>query len=78
MILLATESLNVTINDLVWTTQIEFDIGTSSDLGTRFTQSADLAETLGQNFQVDAVNPTSYKLKITINGEVFYLMMSKP
>ena len=75
---LATESLNVTINDLVWTTQIEFDIGTSSDLGTRFTQSADLAETLGQNFQVDAVNPTSYKLKITINGEVFYLMMSKP
>ena len=75
---LATESLNVTINDLVWTTQIEFDIGTSSDLGTRFTQSADLTETLGQNFQVDAVNPTSYKLKITINGEVFYLMMSKP
>ena len=75
---LATESLNVTINDLVWTTEIEFDIGTSSDLGTRFTQSADLAETLGQNFQVDAANPTSFKLKITINGEVFYLMMSKP
>ena len=74
---LATESLNVTINDLVWTTEIEFDIGTSSDLGTRFTQSADLAETLGQNFQVDAANPTSFKLKITINGEVFYLMMSK-
>ena len=46
--------------------RIEFDIGTSSDLGTRFTQSADLAETLGQNFQVDAANPTSYKLKITI------------
>ena len=75
---LATESLNVTINDLVWTTEIEFDIGTSNDLGTRFTQSADLAETLGQNFQVDAANPTSFKLKITINGEVFYLMMSKP
>ena len=76
---LATESLNVTINDLVWTTEIEFDIGTSTANGTRFTSISDLNETLGQNFQItDAANPTSFKLKININGEVFYLMMSKP
>ena len=35
-------------------------------------------ETLADNFDIsDEANPTSYKLKISINGEVFYLMMSK-
>ena len=76
---LATESLNVTINDLVWTTEIEFDIATSSANGTRFTSPTDLNETFGSNLQnpLDESNPTTYKLKMTINGEVFYLMMKK-
>ena len=74
---LATQSLNVTINDLVWTTEIEFDINTSVANGTRFTSSSDLNQTLGQNFAISESNPTSFKLKITINGEVFYLMMKK-
>ena len=74
---LATQSLNVTINDLVWTTEIEFDIATSTANGTRFTSASDLSETLGANFIVNQSNPVSYKLKMTINGEVFYLMMEK-
>ena len=74
---LATQSLNVTINDLVWTTEIEFDINTSVANGTRFTSTSDLNQTLGQNFAISESNPTSFKLKITINGEVFYLMMKK-
>ena len=74
---LATQSLNVTINDLVWTTEIEFDINTSVANGTRFTSSSDLNQTLGDNFAISESNPTSFKLKITINGEVFYLMMKK-
>ena len=76
---LATQSLNVTINDLVWTTEIEFDINTSAANNTRFTSTSDLNQTLGSNLQFppSESNPTTYKLKITINGEVFYLMMNK-
>ena len=76
---LLTQSLNVTINDLVWTTEIEFDISTSTANGTRFTSSSDLNETLGSNLQdpISESDPTTYKLKMTINGEVFYLMMKK-
>ncbi len=85
---LLTQSLNVTINDLVWTTEIGFDIGTyptghtidGQDVGgdVRFTKGdINLNETLGANFQVSESNPTTYKLKVTINGEVFYLMMNK-
>ena len=81
---LLTQSLNVTINDLVWTTEIEFDISTSTANGTRFVKQGNppthiLNETLGDNLQdpISESNPTTYKLKITINGEVFYLMMNK-
>ena len=62
---------------MVWTTEIEFDIATSTANGTRFTSASDLNQTLGDNFAIDEANPTTYKLKITINGEVFYLMMKK-
>ena len=64
---------------MVWTTEIEFDIATSSANGTRFTSPTDLNETFGSNLQnpLDESNPTTYKLKMTINGEVFYLMMKK-
>jgi len=65
---------------LVWTTEIEFDINTSVAEGTRFKKENNthiLTQTLGQNFAISESNPTSFKLKITINGEVFYLMMKK-
>ena len=86
---LQTLSLNVTINDLVWTSEIGFDIGTypaeiSENVAhpyageKRFTQgNTDLNQTLGQNFIINEANPETYKLKVTINGEVFYLMMKK-
>jgi len=92
---LQTLSLNVTINDLVWTSEIGFDIGTYPtgtefddpqspgsliNVGgqTRFTKgNTDLGETLGNNFIINESNPQTYKLKVTINGEVFYLMMRK-
>ena len=67
---------------MVWTTEIEFDINTSTANGTRFVKQGNthiLNETLGDNLQdpISESNPTTYKLKITINGEVFYLMMKK-
>ena len=69
---LYTQSLNVTINDLVWTTEIGLDIGTP---GSRFSFNGN--ETFSNNFSVNLSNPTSYKLKILINGEVFYWIMKK-
>ena len=90
---LLTLSENVTINDLVWTSRIEFDIGvypsTLDDQVTphpkagqkRFLNGdTDDNETLATHFNsttVNESNPTSYKLKVNINGEVFYLMMNK-
>ena len=69
---LYTQSLNVTINDLVWTTEIGLDVGTP---GSRFSFNGN--QTFSNNFSVNLSNPTSYKLKILINGEVFYWIMKK-
>ena len=90
---LLTLSENVTINDLVWTSRIEFDIGvyppTLDDQVTPHPKAGEKRfvngdtndnETLATHFNsitVNESNPTSYKLKISINGEVFYLMMNK-
>ena len=90
---LLTLSENVTINDLVWTTRIEFDIGVYPPLlpdnttphpkaGEKRFVNGDTNEnqTLADNFSIpenDGDPVTSYKLKISINGEVFYLMMKK-
>ena len=79
-------SENVTINDLVWTTRIEFDIGvyptTHPKAGEKRFVNGDTNEneTLADNFSIPELptdEVTSYKLKISINGEVFYLMMNK-
>ena len=89
---LLTLSENVTINDLVWTSRIEFDIGVyPTEISEnvphpkagqkRFLNGdTDDNETLATHFNsttVNESNPTSYKLKVNINGEVFYLMMNK-
>ena len=36
-----------------------------------------LGETLADNFSVSGSNPTAYKLKMTINGEDFFIIMKK-
>jgi len=73
---LITQSLNVTINDLVWTTEIGLDIGTGP-AGNRFKDGdTSLGENFDQNF--DTTDGSAFKLKITINGEDYYLIMKKP
>ena len=69
---LYTQSLNVTINDLVWTTEIGLDVGTP---GNRFSFNGN--DTFSNNFTVSETSPSAYKLKILINGEIFYWIMKK-
>jgi len=71
---LKTESLNVTIADLVFTTEISLNIGNNS----RYAGTA-LNQTLNDNFnETLRANGKSFKLRAEINGEEYYLMMRKP
>ena len=76
---LVTSSLNVTINDLVFTNEIGLDLGNYQGTSRYKGGNTALNETLEDNF-----NPTllsqgkSFKLKITINDEDYYLIMRKP
>ena len=76
---LITQSLNVTINDLVFTNEIELDIGNYQGSSRFKGGNTALGQTLEDNF-----NPTllsqgkSFKLRIEINGEEYYLIMRKP
>jgi hypothetical protein len=79
---LSTGSLNVTINDLVWTTEIKLDIGrdvaSPAELANMGYETGIVGETLDTNFNQTTVdNDQSYKLKTIINGEVFYIIMRK-
>lgn len=79
---LSTGSLNVTINDLVWTTEIKLDIGRDvagpAELANMGYETGIVGETLDTNFNQTTVdNEESYKLKTIINGEVFYIIMRK-
>lgn len=79
---LSTGSLNVTINDLVWTTEIKLDIGrdaaSQGELADMGYETGIVGETLDDNFNQTTVdNNQSYKLKTIINGEVFYIIMRK-
>jgi hypothetical protein len=69
---LRTESFNVTINDLVWTTEIKLDINNGF-------KSSGLSESLNDNFNSSLLSQgKSFKLKTLINGEEFYIIMRKP
>lgn len=79
---LSTNSLNVTINDLVWTTEIKLDIGrdvaSQAELADMGYETGIVGETLDTNFNQTTVdNEESYKLKTIINGEVFFIIMKK-
>ena len=76
---LLTESLNVTINDLVWTNEISLDIGTYQGVSRYKNGNTALGETLDANFNSSLLTQgKSFKLKIEINGEEYYLIMRKP
>jgi len=79
---LSTGSLNVTINDLIWTTEIRLDIGREgagqTELENMGYETNIVGETLDDNFNQTTVdNGDSWKLKTIINGEVFYIIMRK-
>ncbi len=79
---LSTTSLAVTVNDLVWTSEIKLDVNTYID-------AVSPAETLEDNFNDErdgSGNPTanntvstgeSFKLKMLINNEEYFIIMRK-
>ena len=71
---LSTESLSVTINDLLWTSEIKLDVGTNAQNG----YDQGLTKTLDEEFNEDTVDDgESFKLKMTINGEEYFIIMRK-
>ena len=79
---LSTFSLNVTINDLFWTTEISLNIGrsgaTTQELANMGYETGITGETLDTNFNSTTVAAgESYKLPTVINGEVFFIIMKK-
>ena len=77
---LVTTSEEVSINDLIFTQEISIDLRRKSQTvdNSRFVNgSGALGETLDDNFAVNPSNPTSYKLKMVINNEEFYILMKK-
>ena len=79
---LSTFSLDVTINDLFWTTEISLNIGgpnaTTGDLANMGYETGISGESLDTNFNSTTVAAgQSYKLPTIINGEVFFIIMKK-
>jgi len=75
-----TTSTEVSINDLIFTQEVSIDLrrdGQTTD-NTRFVNgNGALGETLADNYAVNPSNPTSFKLKMVINNEEFYILMKK-
>jgi len=77
---LVTTSTEVSINDLIFSQEISIDLRRKSQStdNSRFVNgSGALNQTLADNYAVNASNPTSYKLKMVINNEEFYILMKK-
>lgn len=67
---LSTTSLAVNINDLVWTSEIKLDVNT-------YVKAAP-GQSLDSNFNQTTVNAgQSFKLKMLINGEEYFIIMKK-
>ena len=67
---LSTTSLAVNINDLVWTSAIKLNVGT-------YVKAA-AGQSLDSNFNQTTVNAgQSFKLKMLINGEEYFIIMRK-
>ena len=68
---LSTTSLAVNINDLVWTSEIKLDVGNNI-------AHQGLSQTLDGNFNSNTVSQgQSFKLKMLINGEEYFIIMRK-
>ncbi len=79
---LKTLSLDVTINDLFWSSEIKLNIGQDGALSSELANMGYDAVGSGQNlsdyFNTTTVgNNESFKLPTTINGEVFFIIMKK-
>ena len=75
-----TTSFRVNINDLFFSTSIDIDLrqnGLTVDNSKFVDGNGNLGETLSDNFAIVPANPTAYKLKVTINGEEFFIIMKK-
>lgn len=82
--IIETTSYRANINDLLFSTKIDIDVrrnGGEAPYATDNSKFVDgngaLNETLAQNFAVVPANPSAYKLKITVNGEDFFIIMKK-
>lgn len=77
---LITTSFEVSINDLVFSTYISIDLrrsGFTTD-NTRFVDgNGSLNQNLNNNYAVNPSNPTSFKLKMVINNEEFFILLKK-
>ena len=82
--LIETTSYRVNINDLFFSTKIDIDLRRNGGEAPYATDDSKfvggngaLGESLSSNFEVTPANPSAYKLKITINGEDFFIIMKK-
>ena len=79
--LIKTTSFRVNINDLFFSTKIDIDVreeGLTTDNRKFVGENGALGETLAQNYEVVPANPSSFKLKVKVNGEDFFILMKKP
>ena len=79
-----TTSFRVNINDLFFSTSIDIDLRRNggeapyaNDNSKFVGGNGALGQTLADNFTITPANPTAYKLKMTINGEDFFIIMKK-
>ena len=82
--IIETTSYRVNINDLFFSTKIDIDLRKNGGAAPYATDNSQfvggngaLGESLADNFAVVPANPSAYKLKITINGEDFFILMKK-
>ena len=82
--IIETTSYRVNINDLFFSTKIDIDLRKNGGAAPYATDNSKfvggngaLGESLSDNFAIVPANPSAYKLKITINGEDFFIIMKK-
>lgn len=78
--IIKTTSFRVNINDLFFSTSIDLDLRPNAGEAPYQNDTSkfiNVNETLADNFVINPANPEAYKLKMTINGEDFFIIMKK-